>query len=302
MGEPLNKLRSRHDQITIPTIWVAFVLSLILHAAAFLGRLPLVPHLPFTDQREGKPEGSLQVRLAPPPSPPKAVATPRPEVHTQTPPQPTPRPRHAPGRASKRPAPNPAPKVLAMQSPEPSLTQSPIPAPPPADPAPAPAYADLASMIEARRRARAPASPPQAQGKPAAPAETEQERHNRIVADSLGLTRTPGFGGDRKPGGGIFQIKNINYYDAEFVFFGWNKDIRRNSQQVIEVRRGTNASIQIAIVRRMIAIIRENTMVDFLWESPRLGRNVTLSARSEDNAGLEDFMMREFFPETRARP
>ena len=53
------------------------------------------------------------------------------------------------------------------------------------------------------------------------------------------------------------------------------------------------------MVRRMIAIIREHTGSDFLWESPRLGREVTLSARPADNAGLEDFMMREFFRDAR---
>jgi hypothetical protein len=31
-------------------------------------------------------------------------------------------------------------------------------------------------------------------------------------------------------------------------------------------------------------------------ESQRLGRSITMSARLRDNAGLEDFMMREFSP------
>jgi hypothetical protein len=45
----------------------------------------------------------------------------------------------------------------------------------------------------------------------------------------------------------------------------------------------------------MIAIIREYEQEDFVWESRRLGRNVSLSARLTDNAELENFMMREFF-------
>jgi hypothetical protein len=45
----------------------------------------------------------------------------------------------------------------------------------------------------------------------------------------------------------------------------------------------------------MIAIIREYEQEDFTWRSVRLGREVTLSARAVDNAGLEDFLMREFF-------
>jgi hypothetical protein len=45
----------------------------------------------------------------------------------------------------------------------------------------------------------------------------------------------------------------------------------------------------------MIAIIRENESGDFVWQSKRLGRDVTLSARPGDNAGLEDFLMRDMF-------
>jgi hypothetical protein len=49
----------------------------------------------------------------------------------------------------------------------------------------------------------------------------------------------------------------------------------------------------------MIVIIREHETEDFVWESQRLRRNVVLSARLQDNTGLEDFMMREFFPTQR---
>jgi hypothetical protein len=65
------------------------------------------------------------------------------------------------------------------------------------------------------------------------------------------------------------------------------------------VERGANPSIEIAIVRRMIVIIREHESGDFVWRSQRLGRDVTLSARAADTAGLEEFLMREFFPERR---
>ena len=86
---------------------------------------------------------------------------------------------------------------------------------------------------------------------------------------------------------------------AEFIFFGWNKDIRRNSKQLIEVTRGDSSDIRIAVVRKMIAIIREDEPGDFVWVSQRLGRNVTLSARPRDNAELEDFIMQEFFADPR---
>ena len=68
---------------------------------------------------------------------------------------------------------------------------------------------------------------------------------------------------------------------SRVLFFGWNKDISRNAKQLIEVRRGENSDIRIAVIRRMIAIVREHETGDFIWESPRLGRQLTLSARPE---------------------
>ena len=42
-------------------------------------------------------------------------------------------------------------------------------------------------------------------------------------------------------------------------------------------------------------MLKEN----FIWESQRLSRDVTLSARLRDTAGLEDFLMKEFFDDQR---
>jgi hypothetical protein len=44
----------------------------------------------------------------------------------------------------------------------------------------------------------------------------------------------------------------------------------------------------------MIEIIRTHYKGDFRWESSRLGRVVNLSARIEDSAELEAFMLEEF--------
>jgi len=98
----------------------------------------------------------------------------------------------------------------------------------------------------------------------------------------------------------MFQIESLGSDHAEFIFYGWNNNINRNTKQLIDVRRGNNSDIRIAVVRRMIVIIRENAKEDFLWMSQRLGRTVTLSARAQDNSGLEAFMMREFFFEAPA--
>lgn len=150
----------------------------------------------------------------------------------------------------------------------------------------------MASYVEARRRARgAPDS--------AAATEDEDARRKRIIAGNLGSQREQAFGYDPARGGGVFQIESMSLDYAEFLFHGWNRDVGRNTKQLIEVRRGNNSDIRIAVVRRMIAIIRDYEREDFVWQSHRLGRSITLSARARDNAGLEEFMMREFFFSTR---
>jgi hypothetical protein len=54
-------------------------------------------------------------------------------------------------------------------------------------------------------------------------------------------------------------------------------------------------AISNVLVRKMIELIRSHYQGDFNWESHRLGRVIVLSARIEDNAELEAFLIREFF-------
>ena len=155
---------------------------------------------------------------------------------------------------------------------------------------------DLSAYMAAKRRARGETeSPAQAAASEVSPAESDTARRDRIVAANLAAVRTPNFGNDPRNGGGLFEIKRLGADDAEFMFYGWNKEIKRRVPQMIEVKRGTNGNIQIAMVRRMIAIIRDYEDGDFAWESRRLSRVVTLSARANDNGELEAFMMKEFF-------
>ena len=193
---------------------------------------------------------------------------------------------------------------MALNKPAPAAPTTPPPV------APAPRRRQRPQAISCRisrraQRARVATAPPATLFSPSAgrapspPVEDEAARGDRAIAANLGLNRAPTFGPDAtKNGGGIFQIQRLGYSDAEFVFYGWNKDIRRNTTQLIEVRKGDASDIRIAVIRRMIVIIREHEQEDFLWESPRLGRNVILSARLQDNAGLEDFMLLEFFRTT----
>ena len=71
----------------------------------------------------------------------------------------------------------------------------------------------------------------------------------------------------------------------------------RAGPQLIEVRKGNNPDIDIAVIREIISIIRRHESGDFSWYSKRTSKSYMLSARTRDNAMLEDFMMREFAEE-----
>jgi hypothetical protein len=65
--------------------------------------------------------------------------------------------------------------------------------------------------------------------------------------------------------------------------------------QYFDIPAKAGQDTRLLMVKRMISLIREHYQGDFTWESRRLARSVTLSAKLEDNAGLEDFLMTEFF-------
>lgn len=261
----------------------AFALSLLLHALLVFGWLPVRHSKPAAEAESGDLTRSLAVRLVPP-APPPAPVVPVPMLRAD----PVPELRPAAPRIAAAPR---APVITTeRQATAPSVpVNSPVPVEKPVPD-------DFAALVDARRRAREASQPSvPAALPPSAQMDSARDEHNRMVARNLGLDRPPSFGGEQQRGGGIFQLVRLGRDDAEFVFYGWNRAISRQSQQTVEVRRGTIATIELAIVRRMVQIIRDHETGDFKWESQRLGRNVTLSARPADNAGLEDFLMRDFF-------
>jgi hypothetical protein len=307
MNDWRNERRSRHDVITIPVLWLAFVLSLLVHIAALWHLLPNLKLLasdavspgdevsaPLTAQLQGP------STLVPESRPPAVAAEP-------TPPQPPPPRRAPPVRRPpvRAPAPPPTtpPPLTSPSSPvaiAPPVEQPPAPAPPvvtPEPPSKTPPATDLSAFIANRRRERGEADPSTSQGATADAPESDIARRDRIVAQNLASVNTRDFGKGTRNSGGIFQITKLGSSDAEFTFFGWNKDINRRASQRIEVQQGSNPDIRIAVVREMISIIRRYENEDFVWESRRLGRNITLSARAQDTRELETFMLREFFDE-----
>jgi hypothetical protein len=299
----------RGDVVTIPILWLTLILSLLIHLAALWEVLPKLPLL--HDEKKELPsiaEERLAVRLMPqvqqpstPSAPPPAQGTPAAPAAPASPPPPKARAPKAPATAAPSSPPvvataPPTPNRPALPPPTPDRSASPpAPAPPSPSIAPPTVGGDLASYIAARRAARGEPTPSSSNASPPVPTETEAERRERIIAANLASINTPTFGTDPRKSGGIFNLRRWSDDDAEFTFYGWSKDINRRTYQKIEVRKGNNSDIRIAVVRRIIEVIRDLEKEDFNWSSERLGRVVVLSARLSDNAGLEDFMMQEFF-------
>jgi hypothetical protein len=251
--------------------FIALALSLAAHALFFLyAPNPTVPRHALSAQA-----GPMIVTLVDS-APAQAVAPP---------PPPPPRP--------PTPARPPAPKRIITARPRTPPAAPPIAAPPeepkpaPAPPMPAPPAVDMLAMINARRAKRAAEAAAHAREgtPPPAPVAAAARALDRNLETLKGDDHT----------GGIFQILEKGSYDATYAFNGWRPDTQRRWREVIEVHVKPGEDIDRGIVRSMIALIRTHYTGDFHWESRRLGRVVTLSARPEDNDGLEDFLIREFF-------
>lgn len=94
---------------------------------------------------------------------------------------------------------------------------------------------------------------------------------------------------------GIFSIRHLSAHRAQFSFKGWKNNINTARLEIIDVKAPDGVDIKLAVIRKMITIIRREYQGDFKWDSHRLRRIIDLSARMEDTAALEEFMMIEFF-------
>ncbi|MBL8524620.1 MAG: hypothetical protein JNN20_13090 [Betaproteobacteria bacterium] len=223
----------------------------------------------------GSPSQSLVVNLAPP--------TPREPVTAPTPNEIAPPASH-----------RTQPRIMAVPRRNPDAPTVPIQPP---DPPPVvvkqtdPEQPSMMAMVEAARARR------QAQ-------EDNLKRYNaeaRAGDPSAGnsaegaLNRNLQTLAKREGTSGVFQILQIGHRSGQFAFRGWTTEERSGWKEVIEVDAGPQGDVQLAMIRKMIELIRKHYKGNFNWDSYRLGRVVTLSARIEDSAGLESFLMREFF-------
>lgn len=233
----------------------------------------------------------MQLDLAKPLTKPLAKPVePAPAPAVEPPPPAAPKPRPV-----RRPAqPTPAPKVmtaddaplrLPVQPPPPRAPEPPQPVPPPTTPA---APTDLASymamMRERRRQTEDHAARENAEYAARERQPSEDERRNEIIKRNL-QTGT----------NGLFQIVNMGPFSAQFTFKGWTTNAGNARREFFHIDASPEEDIQRKVVQKMIEIIRRHYQGDFNWESQRLDRVVVLSARKEDNDGLEDFLIAEFF-------
>jgi hypothetical protein len=251
-------------------ITIATIVSILAHVALLF--IPVrQPDLDFKAPGQAA-ETPLTVRI----SPPKQAQA---EIQPVIPPEPS--PVRTPEPRTKRSVTLPSPP--------------PVPAPPvaQADPRPAPPM-DMMAAVNAMRERRQAAEAAIAKENEAAREHYRERTPSESATAALNRnlqTLNPGFEGT----GGIFQILTMGHRSSTFAFNGWKVEAKRKWREVIEVEAPPQGDIQLATVRRMIQLIRQHYPGEFNWESQRLGRVVTLSARVEDSAGLEEFMMREFF-------
>jgi hypothetical protein len=267
------------NRALMPSVWLrvqverntllAIVFSLLVHGLILFLALPQL-----NLDSAAMPPTTIQVSLAPPPAEP-----PPPPVELPKPP--------------KKPKPISRPKVMTQKpSSKPSDFNLPEAAPSPAPSAPvAPAKdqpVDMMAYVNAKRQQRlamendAAKQNAEAVAKEQGPS-AEQVREQRIK-DNLKVGTN-----------GIFEITSLSARHAGFSFRGWTNDYSNARREAFEVEAGVGQDIRLLVVRKMIVLIRQHYQGDFNWESQRLGRVVIQSARPEDNAGLEDFMMMEFF-------
>lgn len=172
-------------------------------------------------------------------------------------------------------------------------TNSPVPPPEPPPQVNAPPEMDMLAMANAARERRRLAEEAAAQenegARQAGRSMTPQEVAEANVRHSMQQA-------NRRGGSGVFQLISTSTRMATFSFRGWNtRAIASGQQQFFEVDAGLGGDVHLAVVRRMIEIIRMEYQGDFNWESQRLGRVIRLSARVADSAELENFLLKEFF-------
>lgn len=148
---------------------------------------------------------------------------------------------------------------------------------------------DMAAYIEKRRQARGARSEQPAE-------ESDAQRGMRNAMANIAAINGRG-GQDPNETGGVFSVTNKTFSRADVKFRGWNPNFKRRWLTAVSVERGSYPDIETAIVKKMIELIRKEKTGDFEWDSHRLNKVVTLSARPQDEQELTNFLYKEMFPD-----
>ena len=238
---------------------------------------------PKTEKRAKPPDGAAMVYISPLP-----IGKPKPQRQAQAPKKSVVKPTK-PQRVEIKRLPNtitiPKEKpVEVVEQTEPKKVEK-----------PAPPEMDMAAAIEARRAQRGAPTPTDS---PAA--ESDDARANRIAMANIAAANGRSRGDDKNETGGVFSVSNKTFHSADLKFRGWNPNFKRRWLTSVTVEQGTEKDLETAIVNKMIELIRKEKTGDFEWDSHRLQRVVTMSARPADTAALQAFLFKEMFPEYKA--
>lgn len=265
---------------------IAFVVSIVLHLLALLFLVPKI------DLNPSPQATTMEVSLAPKPTAPEVT----PEPETVLEPIPSPAPEVKKKIIAKKPTSKPStpkasdfsvPKVLTTPQPSPQT----VPITSPIKPQPqtsTDAPADMMAMVNQKRAQREEQESDAARQNAAAAAaergpSAEEKRDANIKRNFQSGTN------------GVFEITRLESRSASFTFLGWTSSLSNARREFFEVEASAGQDVRLLMIRRMISLIRTHYQGDFDWESHRLGRTIVKSARVEDSAELEEFLMQEFF-------
>lgn len=212
---------------------------------------------------------------------------------------PKPRPTPAPTtKPTPKTTPRPQPERVIVQRlpdtitiPDEQPAEQPPLAPAPQPKTEIPPETDMAAYIEARRKQRGAPT-----GSETPSQESEAARGTRNALANIAAINGRG-GQDPNETGGVFSVTNKTFSRADVKFRGWNPNFKRRWLTAVSVERGSYPDIETAIVKKMIELIRKEKNGDFEWDSHRLNKVVTLSARPQDEKELTDFLYKEMFPD-----
>lgn len=270
---------------------IAILFSLLIHALIVFFALPQ-----FEPDKAGLPARELEVSLAPPTPERKVAELPveKPATPVEVVPEPTPKPKVITQQTNK-PAKKPVfkvPDVLATEKPAPEKTPPNLSIPKETaqtetSPAEAPPV-DMMAYVNQQRAKRAAQESDAARQNAEATARERGPSAEQIRDEKIKQNFQTGVNG-------IFEITSLETRRAAFTFNGWTNSFSSARREFFEVEAQSGQDVRLVMIKKMISLIRRHYQGDFNWESHRLNRSIVMSARPEDNAGLEDFMMLEFF-------